>query len=672
MATAKDYATWIINNPEKKGLPDFETVVRAYNTKRREEQAPSAAAEPAQPDYEMGIPGFAESAVTPEGQYVEPPMPKPEPTMGEQAIGVAETGAAIATGATAGMGGQVRGALFQLAEEIESGKFGTADAAQRIKQAAQQLGAEYTYQPRTEQGQQMTQAAGEFAGRYLDPLAGMIGLAGVPTPTRGARPITQRGPAPRLALPSPDQPQPLGGMGVRSRGPSPEPGPTPSPAPEGRPAWPTQEPTVSQTERSVGAAQTPETLRRVAIAESMPVQFTGETGLTLGQASRDFELLRDEKELSKNPELGRRLRERAENQSAALQQNFDFLFETIGPRSVEDRDIGQAVDRALVTRMKIQKKKVDNLYDKARKEGEMMAPVEMTTMPDLMFELIKNRNSGNSIDIQAEILRTGAVIKNADGSYSPGTIALNDAEILRQDVNNFTDIYAPKEARIRRIAINAIDKATKDSGGPIYQDARKARAKFAQEFENVGITKRLLAEKKGTSERTIAFEDVFKKIILESPIEEINKLRVTLLKGGSEGKQAWQDLKAQLIDNIKQSSLSGSGSDSRGLPLLSPDKLSKKIAELDRRGKLEALYGKKQAQTIRDLGEIARVIYTAPPGAVNSPGTTSALMVAIDAMGGFMVSGVPVPAATLIREGAKYSKNKALIARVEEILKPVR
>jgi hypothetical protein len=47
----------------------------------------------------------------------------------------------------------VRGALFQLAEEIESGKFGTADAAQRIKQAAQQLGAEYTYQPRGERGQ---------------------------------------------------------------------------------------------------------------------------------------------------------------------------------------------------------------------------------------------------------------------------------------------------------------------------------------------------------------------------------------------------------------------------------------------------------------------------------------------------------------------------------------
>jgi hypothetical protein len=154
-----------------------------------------AAPELAQPDYEMGIPGFAESAVTPEGQYVEPPTPQPvaaapvteteaytmtpagpvRKAAGDTLTGVAETGAAIATGATTGMGGQVRGALFQLAEEIQSGKFGTADAAQRIKQAAEQLGAEYTRQPRGERGQQMTQAAGEFAGRYLAPLTGMVG-----------------------------------------------------------------------------------------------------------------------------------------------------------------------------------------------------------------------------------------------------------------------------------------------------------------------------------------------------------------------------------------------------------------------------------------------------------------------------------------------------------------
>jgi len=140
------------------------------------------------------IPGLDQN-ITAQGGYVEPPTPQfvaavpvteteaytmtpagpVRKAAGDTLTGVAETGAAIATGSTTGMGGQVRGTLLQLAEEIQSGKFGTADAAQRIKQAAEQLGAEYTYQPRTEQGQQMTQAAGEFAGRYLAPLTGMVG-----------------------------------------------------------------------------------------------------------------------------------------------------------------------------------------------------------------------------------------------------------------------------------------------------------------------------------------------------------------------------------------------------------------------------------------------------------------------------------------------------------------
>ena len=76
-------------------------------------------------------------------------------------------------------------------------------------------------------------------------------------------------------------------------------------------------------------------------------------------------------------------------------------------------------------------------------------------------------------------------------------------------------------------------------------------------------------------------------------------------------------------------------------------------------------------EILRDLAEISRVIYTAPPGAINTSNTASAIMVALDSLGGFAVSGIPLPALTLIKEGAKYSKNRALKARIAEALKPV-
>jgi hypothetical protein len=47
-------------------------------------------------------------------------------------------------------------------------------------------------------------------------------------------------------------------------------------------------------------------------------------------------------------------------------------------------------------------------------------------------------------------------------------------------------------------------------------------------------------------------------------------------------------------------------------------------------------------------------------------------MVAMDSLGGFAVSGVPAPMLTIIKETAKYSKNRELKARIAESLKPVK
>ena len=37
MATADQYAAWIVQNASKRGTPDFDTVVRAYELAKREE-----------------------------------------------------------------------------------------------------------------------------------------------------------------------------------------------------------------------------------------------------------------------------------------------------------------------------------------------------------------------------------------------------------------------------------------------------------------------------------------------------------------------------------------------------------------------------------------------------------------------------------------------------------
>ncbi len=165
------------------------------------------------------IPGL-DPSIGPEGQYIEPPAQRPEPTLQDTLKGIDETILAIGSGATTGAGGMVRGTLTQLAQEISSGQFGTPEAAKRIEEAAMKSAAEYTYQPRTQEGQQMTQAVGEFAGRYLAPLAGATGeLAAAGQAARQAGPImptTAAGaPGGMGARPAPEAPGPQGGTGAR-------------------------------------------------------------------------------------------------------------------------------------------------------------------------------------------------------------------------------------------------------------------------------------------------------------------------------------------------------------------------------------------------------------------------------------------------------------------------
>ena len=89
---------------------------------------------------------------------------------------------------------------------------------------------------------------------------------------------------------------------------------------------------------------------------------------------------------------------------------------------------------------------------------------------------------------------------------------------------------------------------------------------------------------------------------------------------------------------------------------------------MDRKGKLESLYGKRQAQTLRDLADISKDIYTAPPGAINFSNTASALQVALDSLATFGLTGIPAPVATTLKESAKYIKNRETRKRINAAL----
>jgi hypothetical protein len=638
MATADEYAAWIVKNSAKRGTPEFETVAQAYQIAKAEE-------------------------TTARTQQQLAPAPQP-PSALDQLIGAGETALTLGTALTGGTLGTIVGTGKGLAQQILSGEFGTPEAVREIEKAAVEGAQALTYQPRGQAGQEMVQATGQFLGEVLPPVLPVIAS---PTATvqaiRSATPIMQAT-AQRGTAAARQAAQATGEAIAK---------PVQAATTVVREALGMETPATTTTtggRASVGAAATPADLQRVTTAEQLG--FVGPAGLTAGQRTRNFADLQFEKETAKLGEVGAPLRERVSNQTANLIQQFDAMVDRTEPMLVDARDIGKAVDKAVVTKAEVSRRKVRNAYTKAEEDGSMLEPVTLNELAATAVDVQRFEGvAPNVAPIRKEAIRLGILTEDADGNLIAQAKPIGDTELLRQFTNEVTDWTDKRQSLMARKINSAIDTGTEGKGGESYKAARKLRQDFANEFENVGLTAKLLSTKRGTDERTIAFDDIFDKIIINAPLEEMNKVRKTLLTAGPEGKQAWNELKSNTIRYIINKSLSTAQRDERGQPLVSPDKLNSVIRSLDREGKLEGLYGKKQAQQIRDLGEIAIDIYTAPPGAINFSNTASALQVALDSVMTFGLTGIPAPAITALREASKYLKNREVRNRVRQSLQPL-
>lgn len=106
-----------------------------------------------------------------------PPMEQAERDIGDVLTGVGETALTAATGATGGTAGYISGVLRGL-EKFARGEATAEDVA---RMAAEQA-ANFTYMPRSEAGQEYTQAVGEVAGA-LPPVLGAAPMQSVQTAT---------------------------------------------------------------------------------------------------------------------------------------------------------------------------------------------------------------------------------------------------------------------------------------------------------------------------------------------------------------------------------------------------------------------------------------------------------------------------------------------------------
>lgn len=642
-------------------------IVEAYQKAQQNGQIKSAANQP------QGLPDFDSSGVITYDQPQSAPQ-APEPSFADKALGLGETALSAATGATGGTLGMIGGTIGQAGREILAGNFGTPEAAQRISQNAAEGAADLTYAPRTQTGQEYTQALGEVSEPLvaLTPALSELALAG--QAARATAPIAQ-GQAIRTAQAVAPVVERAGQMAARPvqavanatrsgvqrmgemvglRTPEPE-GPAPA---------------------NVGAAQVDQATIRQALSQDLPYPVQ----LTEGQMTRDPAQLKFEVETAKDPELGIPLRQRQEEQHQVMQHNLDAFIDMTGAQATNMREAGLSVDKALQKQLQADKNKVRVAYAKADKSDEAKYPVDLTQPvkvgendPMSVIDYLNSQPDLPTTPILTSAKRTaeslGIASRGENGELIPNNPTIKQMEKWRQEINANTNQEAPN---IRQSAIlkDMIDQHVEPVVGNLYKAARNERKRMADHWENRTIIKDLTTNKTGTDDRRVALEDIQKRIIHDGSLDDLRVAKRALLTSGEEGKQAWRDIQGQTLQEIKNTATAGVAPDGQGNQMVSAAALNKAIKRLDDAGKLDYIFGQQGAEKLRAINEISKTLFTTPTSAaINHSNTAATLAAAMDiAMSG--LSGFPAPVATALRLATKHIKDNKVRARVTKALKP--
>ena len=559
-------------------------------------------------------------------------MPTEPPTsMMDKVKALYEVPAAIGSGAIA----QPVGAAYAAYKGITGPK--TPQAMQEAQQAGGQLAQKLQYQPTSPASVNALESiGGALEAAKIPPYMGSIGA--IPSAIQAgnvARPATQtalqtgrQAIAPMVQQATQDIKPTLAGL-LRKEAP---------------------------TMAGVGAAEVPEAATRMQMAQQLRVPVD----LSKGQAMRDLGQQKFEIETPKNfPEIGKPLIEAQAKRNDAILQNFDAFVDATGKETYGLRETGRVVDKALVNEANKRKAEINAAYTAARDAGETQQPLSyapLKTYIDEQTPTVKRKLAPILSAVDEEIAR--------NDPKRTGQISINSLEDIYQFINKNYEPGTPAGTYAKEMK-SLINGMTEGQGGQLYQEARQLRTKFGREFENVGYVDKLLRQKPGTTDRAVAFEDVFDHSILNGSLDDVSAIGRTLKKAGPEGQQAWKELQGQTIEYIKKKATNTTDKDIYGNPVVMPKQLKTVIDNLDQDGKLDYVFGKKGAQELRDLTAVTETVNAPLKGAANYSNTSSAIISALDKINQTPLGKIPV-LGSASKFVAEKGKESALKKQIEE------
>ncbi len=586
-------------NPEYNNVPDL-ALADALHQKFYADKIP-------RPDFfkQLGLVGVdipgAEKTIS---------LPKPEVSMRDRIMGVIETPAIIAGNVAKTVAIPVAGMFGEA-----YGGYGTPQGKEARQAAAQATAAQF-YQPRTETGPEITGAIGKFLGAIPPTPLSSAGIALstlTPAAINQLSPIVKQAVAPtRNVLAS---------------------------------AMTRQQPTM----QGMGAASTAEDLMREERFQRLNLPTTvGERTKSLPQQQFESDIERGAisgVSEAKKQELIEQMGSFREKQKQAISQKLESMTSQTGAEVADPtqmRQVGKLVDKALVDAYEKKFAAYKKAYADADNSGETLQEVSYKDIIDFVNQ--KTPTMRQKID---PILDSVAESLKMNDPTGKGTISIRALEDVYQEAGKVKG--SPNAKQLKQL----IDEATEGAGGDLYRAARAQRKQLAKEFENVSRVDKLLGTKAGYVDRQVAYEDIFKNVVLDGSLEEMRTVTSLLKKAGPEGRQAYAELQGQTIQNLKDLLTKGDQ--------MSFKNFNTAVKQLDYDDKLVYMFGKRGRDEIIDLRDALKDILVKQPGAVNYPNTGGAVMRGLEGL-----EAIRLP---LAKQAAQFERGRQTTKRLEEALK---
>lgn len=584
------------------------------------------------------------------------------------AYGTLETAGSLATGMIAAPIAALGAGIATTAKQILNGEFGTEEASRAVEIAAENASTATTYIPRTDVGKAQLGAIGKAVAPFEDALTALGPLAAeAPTITQTARTAAAAG---RSAAELTGVPAAVEAAAGRAGSAVTDAAVATRDAAKGaasrvgaaleRPA-----PASAAGERSAGAAEVSAAdVRRANAAE---LGFKDDARLTKGQATQETTEIGFEREQAKSVERGADIRDRFEKQTRVAEGVFDQFVDATGG-SVPDFSgggkvaLGGKIEKALSEGAARQKAEVRTKYAKAEKEEGGLS----TSGDSVAQYLTDNASARGTAPIlkaaQAEAKRLGIATKDGGGQATDIKTLYELRKFISKNAGQ-DGSSAFHAGELKKL----IDERIAADGGPLYQQATAAHARFSSQYKDASLINGILKNKPGSPDRIIASDQILNRVLADgTSVGEIKHMRRLMQTHGEEaGQAAWKDLQAGGIEYLRDITYKRAKPGPNGTLRPNATQLNNAVNKLDQAGKLDTLYGTQGAEKIRLFRDIVRDIENTE--GANHSGTSNALIEFLEAV---PVAGPSVAKGRkLLNAVGSHVTDRKLRARIKENLK---